>query len=171
MIFPQISTIKVGTASLAFAALFFASATFAQNRIAQTLTAFLVRETPAFEIELHNIEFNPGHPTTNETLFQATSVNSHVAEQLLQEAVDTLKTYPTMHITVKGFTDMQECSKSVRDSLSLRRATLVYDWLLQHGVPSSQLKGPTGYGSASPIDDNSDAGRQRNRRVELELGL
>ncbi len=135
------------------------------------LAASLGTETAAVSISLHNIEFKAGHPTTNETLFEGSSGNSEVVEQLLQEAVDFLNRFSAAHITVHGFTDLHECANSACDALSLRRATLVYEWLLQHGAASSQLSGPAGHGSMSPIDNESDEGRQRNRRVEFEFGL
>ena len=51
--------------------------------------------------------------------------------------------------------------------LSLARATSVCDALEAHGLERSRLV-PHGFGAAFPVDDNgSEAGRQRNRRVEF----
>jgi OmpA-OmpF porin, OOP family len=46
----------------------------------------------------------------------------------------------------------------------------VYDYLLAHGVPDSQIVGEKGFGESKPIDTNDTAeGRQRNRRTELNV--
>jgi OOP family OmpA-OmpF porin len=50
--------------------------------------------------------------------------------------------------------------------LSQRRAQSVLDYLQQHGVKDSLIA--KGYGENFPIADNkTEAGRVRNRRVEL----
>jgi OOP family OmpA-OmpF porin len=46
----------------------------------------------------------------------------------------------------------------------------VYDYLTSHGIDASRLEGPIGHGKADPIDSNdTDSGRARNRRTELQV--
>ncbi|MGN6234797.1 OmpA family protein, partial [Dyella sp.] len=55
-------------------------------------------------------------------------------------------------------------------SLSERRAQIVYDYLTAHGIDASRLEGPIGHGENDPVDTNdTDAGRARNRRTELQV--
>ena len=89
--------------------------------------------------------------------------------QILDEAVDTLKRYPNVHVEVDGHTDSVG-SDAYNQKLSERRAKGVYDYLTQHGIDASRLDGPKGYGKTQPIDTNDTAaGRQRNRRTELKV--
>jgi outer membrane protein OmpA-like peptidoglycan-associated protein len=52
-------------------------------------------------------------------------------------------------------------------SLSERRAESVKSYLIQQGIPSAHIRAK-GFGEAQPVASNdSAAGRQQNRRVEL----
>ena len=84
----------------------------------------------------------------------------------LQKALDFVKQHSTSRISIEGHTDGRG-SDAYNQALSMRRATAVKDWLVQHGVDASRLH-PVGYGKSRPIaDNNTDAGRFQNRRVEL----
>jgi OOP family OmpA-OmpF porin len=73
-------------------------------------------------------------------------------------------------VEIIGFTDNQECSGSECQALSLRRAQVVYDWLVAHGVSPNNLRAPVGRGSDLAIDSNdTELGRQRNRRTEVHI--
>ena len=53
--------------------------------------------------------------------------------------------------------------------LSESRASAVMTYLINNGVASNRLTAK-GYGENNPIDDNTTkAGRDRNRRVEINL--
>jgi outer membrane protein OmpA-like peptidoglycan-associated protein len=53
-------------------------------------------------------------------------------------------------------------------ALSDRRAAAVYMYLTEHGVPEAMLESK-GYGAAEPIASNeTEEGRAKNRRVEIE---
>ena len=53
--------------------------------------------------------------------------------------------------------------------LSGARAASVVTWLTKHGVDAGRLES-IGFGAESPIDVNdTDAGRQNNRRVEFHI--
>lgn len=90
------------------------------------------------------------------------------ANQSLAEAADVLVKYPDTYVTVEGHTDSTG-SHEHNQSLSERRAMRVRDILAGNGVPMGRLS-VRGYGETDPIADNATAeGRQRNRRVQLEI--
>lgn len=69
-------------------------------------------------------------------------------------------------VEVQGHTDNQG-DDSVPPSVSAARARAVAAWLIGHGVPASKLSAK-GYGKTRPVMDNdSDLGRSRNRRIEV----
>ncbi len=89
--------------------------------------------------------------------------------EILDQAVDVLKRYPNIKVEVAGHTDSTG-PDAYNQSLSERRARVVYTYLTEHGVDASRLVGPNGYGEARPIDSNdTKEGRQRNRRTELSV--
>jgi len=123
----------------------------------------------AVSIDLRGVEFKFDHPRVGEKLVPSLKAPTSESVQILDEAVDTLKRYPNVHVSVDGYTDSVG-SDAYNQKLSERRAKGVYDYLTEHGVDASRLDGPKGFGEASPIDTNStSAGRQRNRRVELKV--
>jgi OOP family OmpA-OmpF porin len=69
---------------------------------------------------------------------------------------------------VEGHTDNRGGANHNLD-LSRRRAASVVKWLTEHGVAASRLSSK-GLGMTKPIDSNdTDAGRQNNRRVEFHI--
>ncbi|HXU28077.1 MAG TPA: OmpA family protein, partial [Bacteroidia bacterium] len=59
-------------------------------------------------------------------------------------------------------------SKSKNQKLSEQRARAVFEYLIMHGVQNKMYY--QGYGSSVPIADNeTDEGKQKNRRVEFEI--
>ncbi len=101
----------------------------------------------------------------------AQSLATPTADSLavLSQAVDTLQRYPQVHVTVAGYTDSKG-TDAYNQSLSERRASIVYSYLTGHGIDASRLEGPIGHGETNPIGDNAtDAGRAQNRRTELQV--
>lgn len=91
------------------------------------------------------------------------------ATTVLNKAVDILKSHPDVPVEVHGHTDWIGTDEYNQD-LSERRAKRVYDYLVAHGIPASRLTWQ-GHGESMPIVSNdTDAGRARNRRVELRVG-
>ena len=83
-------------------------------------------------------------------------------------AINSLKQAYTTKIV--GHTDNKECAAHDCEDLSLRRARLVYTWMVANGVPSSRLLPPEGHGSVEPVANNAIAnGRARNRYVEFQI--
>jgi OOP family OmpA-OmpF porin len=120
-------------------------------------------------IELRGVEFKFDHPRVGEKLEPSLKAPTAASLQILDEAVDTLKRYPNVHVEVDGHTDSKG-SDAYNQKLSERRAKGVYDYLTAHGIDSSRLDGPKGFGKTQPIDTNDTAeGRQRNRRTELKV--
>lgn len=74
--------------------------------------------------------------------------------------------HPNGQIVIEGHTDNRG-SESYNLALSQRRAEAVGAWLKSHGVASHRLK-CLGRGESTPCASNAEeAGRTRNRRVEL----
>jgi OmpA-OmpF porin, OOP family len=73
-------------------------------------------------------------------------------------------------VTVEGHTDNQGTA-TYNANLSRKRAEAVANYLLTRGVPKERLK-VASYGETRPVASNdAEAGRQRNRRVELVIRL
>ncbi len=88
--------------------------------------------------------------------------------RILDAAVNTLKNHPQIKVEVAGHTDSRG-SESYNQKLSERRAKVVYDYLVDHGIDADRLSW-RGYGESQPIADNStEAGRAQNRRTELKV--
>jgi OOP family OmpA-OmpF porin len=124
-------------------------------------------------IDLRGVNFKfdypkKGHVHASE-IDKALAVPTSDSIAILDQAVDTLQRYPDVHVTVAGYTDSVG-TPAYNQSLSERRAQIVYDYLTSHGIDASRLEGPIGHGEDDPIGDNStDAGRAQNRRVELQV--
>jgi len=72
----------------------------------------------------------------------------------------------TFRFSVEGHTDSVG-SETYNSGLSTQRAEAVKTYLLAQGVPADRLD-VVGRGESSPVADNqTNAGRRRNRRVEL----
>jgi len=86
---------------------------------------------------------------------------------ILDGVADILLAHPEIRVEVQGHTDNTGTPAHNMD-LSNARANSVRDYLMSRGVPPGQLTA-NGYGQDRPIDTNdTDAGRSRNRRVELK---
>lgn len=120
--------------------------------------------------QLAGVEFRAGHPLTGESLTDAVTTPDDNAKRALKEDADVLREMPSARVQIVGFTDSTECMGRQCYELSLRRARVVYEWLVAHGVPRGNLVEPVGRGSEMAIDDNgTEAGRQRNRRAEVNM--
>lgn len=85
---------------------------------------------------------------------------------VLNRFAQTLNANPVTTVRVIGHTDSRG-SDAINNPLSINRAASVRDYLGARGVQASRIA-IDGRGSHEPIADNStDAGRARNRRVEI----
>ncbi|APG60739.1 OmpA family protein [Christiangramia salexigens] len=90
------------------------------------------------------------------------------SEEALNSIVEIMKEYPQTIFHIEGHTDSTGSDK-YNLKLSKERAASVEKWLEEHGVPSNRLTSE-GYGESQPIaTNNTAAGRQDNRRVEISL--
>lgn len=121
-------------------------------------------------IDLRGVNFKFDRPHKGETDIGPTLQKpTSDSMAILDQAVDTLKRYPNVQVMVAGYTDSIG-SDAYNQSLSERRAKIVYDYLTSHGVDASRLDGPVGHGESNPVASNAtDNGRARNRRTELQV--
>jgi len=98
--------------------------------------------------------------------YKSTEIRRAAAKDF-NHAAKVIKALPAgTRVTVDGHTD-NIGSNAYNQKLSEARARSVRDYLVSKGVSSSQLV-VRGYGESRPIASNStDAGRAKNRRVEL----
>ena len=106
-------------------------------------------------IDVSSVAFTPGS-----VAFTAQS------DAALAQLLTLLQQFPQGRIRIEGHTD-----NTGPDNVNLRvsrdRAAAVANYLMARGIPSDQLLA-TGYGATQPIADNSsEAGRARNRRIEI----
>lgn len=88
------------------------------------------------------------------------------AREKLAKVAGILLAYPGLNIEVGGYTD-NVGGDAMNQTLSENRAGSVRDYLVQQGVSSNSVSSK-GFGNTLPVASNdSSAGRQQNRRVEL----
>ncbi len=88
--------------------------------------------------------------------------------KILDAAVRTMGEHGTLLVEVAGHTDSVG-SESYNQDLSERRSKVVYNYLVNKGIDADRMTWK-GYGENSPIATNeTDDGRQRNRRTELQI--
>lgn len=86
----------------------------------------------------------------------------------INRVADVLKQYPETVIRAEGHTDSVGAEEYNMD-LSFRRANAVYGLLTQRGIADNRVE-VVGYGESTPVaTNNTEAGRQMNRRVELKI--
>jgi outer membrane protein OmpA-like peptidoglycan-associated protein len=86
----------------------------------------------------------------------------------LDRLVSLLKNHPTLKVEVSSHTD-DKGSADYNLKLSESRSQSVTDYLIEKGVSSERLVSK-GYGESKPVDKNdSEKGRQNNRRTEFKI--
>lgn len=100
--------------------------------------------------------------------FDKADIRSDAARALAQLAT-LIRAYPSGSATLEGHTDSKG-DDAYNQRLSERRAESVERWLVEReGIDGSRLT-PRGRGEREPVASNEDdAGRQRNRRVEVVI--
>ncbi len=108
---------------------------------------------------IEGIEFDTGKATIRKT-----------STDKLDRAAKLLQDYPSLRLEISGHTD----DRGKRDknlTLSLSRADSVKQYLVDAGVDAGRLQ-TRGAGPDEPIEDNkTNAGRQKNRRIEFKVLL
>lgn len=86
----------------------------------------------------------------------------------LDKLVTFLKKNPTLKISIVGYTD-NIGKEEDNINLSKARAKAVADYLIKNSINKNNIN-YKGLGSSNPIAENTtEAGRQKNRRVEFEI--
>lgn len=100
--------------------------------------------------------FDVGSPTVKST-----------AEGALPAVVVSIdKRAPKSKLLVRGFTDSSGTA-AANQTLSEQRASALAAWLGDHGIDKSRIT-TSGYGSKHPAaEEDSDAGKALNRRIEI----
>ena len=106
----------------------------------------------------------PGNITFS---FDDATLNSSFTPTL-NKLASTMNQYNQNTITIAGHTDSKG-SASYNQGLSRDRAYAVANYLTARGVPANRIN-VVAYGESRPVaDNNTDYGRQQNRRVELTI--
>lgn len=93
---------------------------------------------------------------------------SPAAQENLRNLAESLKKHANTEVLLVGHTDSVG-SDSYNQGLSERRAKAAADYLIALGLPATRIKA-TGRGESEPIASNdTEAGRQENRRVEVAI--
>lgn len=108
-----------------------------------------------------------GYVALNGILFDtAKATIKPESEPLLSEIVAMMNADKGLKLSVEGHTD-NVGDKKMNLDLSQRRAESVMKYLVGKGIDAKRLKS-TGKGDTAPVADNrSEAGKAKNRRVEL----
>jgi outer membrane protein OmpA-like peptidoglycan-associated protein len=93
------------------------------------------------------------------------------SDGVLDAVLEVLKKHPAISkVRIEGHTDAKGAEYANR-LLSKDRAAAVAAWLVKRGIDKKRLES-AGFGSSKPIDSNdTEAGRQNNRRVEFHVVL
>jgi len=90
------------------------------------------------------------------------------AQNILKDVVSAMKASPRVNVEIHGHTD-NTGSLELNNRLSLQRADSVKKFLVENGIAESRLA-TKGYGPSRPIaDNNTEEGRQENRRIEFVI--
>ncbi|HZE85310.1 MAG TPA: OmpA family protein, partial [Puia sp.] len=121
-------------------------------------TKYADRITEAVSSRSYHIEFETGS-----AMIRASSY------KLLDEIFESAVVAEGLKLGVYGHTD-NNGADAVNIPLSEKRAAAVRDYLVRKGLKEGRME-VQGLGSAKPVADNgTEAGRSKNRRVEIVLG-
>lgn len=85
---------------------------------------------------------------------------------ILNQFATSLNQNPVSTVNILGHTD-NTGTDAINNPLSVERANATRDYLISRGVAGARI-GTDGHGSREPIaDNNTQAGRDKNRRVEI----
>ena len=100
--------------------------------------------------------------------FDSETINQEGVDQITKMG-EFLQRHPDVHITIKGYTD-NKGKAAYNQKLSLRRANIVRQQLVEQQNISSQRIDVVGLGDSEPVASNdTPEGRQQNRRVSAEI--
>lgn len=141
---------------------------FAPN--SSVLEPIRLRNLPGVDIRQDGDVIRVAVPT-DQVFYTDSAQLQPTGERLATNIVRQLaQAYPSHMIGIEGHTDgapLASAQHPTSHHLSVAQATAVYDSLRRAGVPASQLF-VIGHGANHPLVSNAtEAGRQKNRRLEL----
>lgn len=90
------------------------------------------------------------------------------AQRLMESTVAFLRSDESARVVIAGHTDSRG-DDSYNQKLSRQRANEVRDYLIGYGIDGSRLQA-VGFGESQPVASNdTDDGREQNRRVEFRI--
>lgn len=86
----------------------------------------------------------------------------------LDKVVEVMKSHDDFRLRISGYTD-NTGNADANLALSQKRAHAAEQYIIDHGIAANRIEAE-GYGIANPVaDNNTRAGRAKNRRVEFEV--
>jgi len=131
-------------------------------------TADTAKELHSFKLDVGLRPIKIGEVTVLKNIFYETASAELQPDSRaeLERIAIFLNANPTVKIELTGHTD-NVGDKKYNQTLSEKRAQSVYTYLIAHGISVSRLSFK-GYGDTKPVATNdTDAGRQQNRRTEM----
>lgn len=115
-------------------------------------------------LPLRELQIGEEYPLNDINFASNSFALNAVSEAVIEEFVRYMQNNPELRAEVQGHTDnVGDAASNL--SLSRKRAQAVYQYAIAQGIASQRLTW-NGYGSDRPIADNqSEAGRARNRRT------
>ena len=138
--------------------------------ISENLDLTKVTEYKEIERDLTLVPIEKGEVVRLNNIFFETAKAELQPESFaeLDRVVKLLNDNPSMEISIGGHTD-NVGTAAINDQLSQARAQAVETYLIGKGISAKRLK-VKGYGDTKPVASNdTDAGRQQNRRVEFTI--
>ena len=129
-----------------------------------------LEEIPGAEVSVEEVDGQQQLVVTMEStlLFQTDSADITYGRDSLDQIAETLNEFPESSVIVKGFTDSRG-TEEYNQQLSERRANAVRNYLIAKKVAASRITA-IGFGESLPVAPNdTEEGRQRNRRVEIDI--
>jgi OmpA-OmpF porin, OOP family len=121
-------------------------------------TKYATEITAAVSVKSYHIEFETGSAVIRPESYKT-----------LNDIFESAVVAEGLKVGVFGYTD-NKGGDAVNMPLSDKRAASVKEWLMHKGLKDERIEAK-GFGPAKPVADNStEAGRSRNRRVEIVLG-
>jgi len=129
-----------------------------------------LEQIPGAEVSVEEVNGQQQLVVTMEStlLFETDSAGITYGRDSLDQIAETLNEFPESTVIVKGFTDSRG-TEEYNQQLSERRANAVRNYLIAKKVAASRITA-IGFGESLPVAPNdTEEGRQRNRRVEMDI--
>jgi len=129
-----------------------------QDALAQSNAAAVAREGNLLSVTLKgDVAFDTNSATVNPGFYPE-----------INRVASVLRQYPNTLLRIEGHTD-NVGAEAYNMDLSVRRAEAVSALLVQQGVGAHRME-VLGFGPSMPVaNNNTEAGRQMNRRVEIRI--